>query len=155
MPATERVARYCEEQFGEGEVITLERHEERSDATHRHYFACINEAFNNLPEGDERFPTPESLRHWALIRSGYCTVSDCVCDTPEQARTVAAFTGVAEGTIVVVRDNVVRKYTAKSQSIRAMNKDEFQRSKQDVLDTIAELLAIKRKELEKNAGRAA
>jgi len=150
-----RIAAYCDEVFGEGEVVSFERHEERSTASHNHYFACIQEAWNNLPEADERFPTPESLRHWALIRSGHCTENSIVCDTAAQAQLIASFMGNAEGTIIVVRDTVVKKYTAKSQSNKAMNKDEFQRSKVDVLDTIAELIAVKRKKLEDNAGRAA
>lgn len=150
-----RIAVYCDEVFGEGEVVSFERHEERSTATHNHYFACIQEAFKNLPENDERFPTPEALRHWALIRSGHCTENSIVCDTDEQAQLVASFMGNSEGTIIVVRGPVVKKYTAKSQSMKAMNKDEFQRSKVDVLDTIAELIAVKRKRLEANAGRAA
>lgn len=155
VPDGDRCARYCDEQFGEGEVVMLERNEPRSDATHRHYFACINEAWQNLPEADERFPTPNSLRLWALIRAGYCTEMTVACDSPDQAATVAAFTGSSEGVIIVVRGNIVKKYTAKSQSTKAMNKDEFHRSKVDVLDTIAELLAVKRKQLEHNAGRAA
>ena len=155
VPDGERVARYCEEQFGEGEVIMLERHEQRSSASHAHFFASIKTAWDNLPESDERFPTPEALRKWALIRAGYCTENSIVCDTDDQARLVASFMGNSEGTIIVVRGNVVKKYTAKSQSVKAMNKDEFQRSKIDVLDTIAELIAVKRKRLEDNAGRAA
>ena len=155
VPDGQRAASYCDANFGVGEIIMMERHEDRSDASHRHYFACIKEAWSNLPERDERFPTPESLRHWALIRSGYCTENSVVCDSEEQARTIAAFMGNSEGTIIVVRDNVVKKYTAKSQSIAAMGKAEFQKSKDLVLDTIAELIAVKRKKLEQNAGRAA
>jgi len=155
VPYGTRLAVYCDQQFGEGEIITFERHEERSTASHNHYFASINEAWQNLPEGDERFPTPEALRKWALIRSGYCTEKTVVLKTSEEAQAVAAFMGSAEGTVVVVRDNVVKRYTAKSQSVKSMNKEEFQRSKVDVLDTIAELLEVKRKELEKIAGRVA
>jgi hypothetical protein len=143
------------EQLEDGDIVIFERHEERSTASHNHYFACIKEAWDNLPEADERFPTPDSLRHWALIRSGHCTENSIVCDTEEQATTVASFLGNTEGTIIVVRGTVVKKYTAKSQSAQAMDKDEFQRSKVDVLDTIAELIAVKRKRLEDNAGRAA
>lgn len=150
-----RLAEFCDHEFGEGEIVTFERHEDRSTATHNHYFACIQEAWQNLPEGDHRFPTPEALRKWALIRAGYCITNDVVLPTPEAAKSVAAFMGNSEGTIIVVRENIVRRYTAKSQSIKAMNKEEFQRSKTDVLDTIAELLEVKRKQLEKNAGRAA
>ncbi len=155
VPDGARMVSACDELFGEGEVASFERHEERSTATHNHYFACINEAWQNLPEQDERFPNPEALRHWALIRSGHCTENSIVCDTDAQAQLVASFMGNAEGTIIVVRGPVVKKYTAKSQSMKTMNKDEFQRSKVDVLDTIAELIAVKRRKLEDNAGRAA
>lgn len=146
---------YCFETFNEGEIVVFERHEERSTASHNHYFACVQEAWNNLPEQDERFPTPDALRKWALIRSGFCTKTEVVLDTPEQAHTVASFTGNSEGVIIVVRENIVVKYTAQSQSVAAMGKTEFQKSKDLVLDTIAELIAVKRKKLEDNAGRAA
>lgn len=155
VPDGNSLTAYCHDTFGEGEVVTFERHEERSIASHNHYFACIQTAFDNLPEADERFPTTDALRKWALIRSGYCTKTEIVLDTPEQAATVASFTGNAEGVIIVVKENVVVKYTAKSQAIDAMGKEEFQRSKVDVLDTIAELIAVTRKRLESNSGRAA
>lgn len=149
-----RTALFCDEEFGEGEIVTFERHEERSTASHNHYFACINEAWSNLPEHDERFPTPEALRKWALIRAGYHTVASIVCSSPEQAQIVATFMGYTEGVVVVVRENVVKRYVAKSQSMKAMNKDDFQRSKTDVLDVIAEIIRVKRSQLEE-AGRNA
>jgi len=152
---SDRIKGYFDEAFGEGEVVTFERHEERSTASHNHYFACVQEGWNNLPEQDERFPTPDALRKWALIKNGYCTKTEAVLDTPEQAATVAAFTGNAEGVIIVVRGNVVTKYTAMSQSTAAMGKSEFNKSKNMVLDTIAELIAVKRSRLEQNAGRSA
>ncbi len=151
----DRIAKYCDENFGEGEIITFERHEERSMASHNHYHASVQTAFDNLPEGDHRFPTPNALRKWALIKNGYCTENSVVCDSPKQAQTIAAFMGNSEGVIIVVRENVVKRYTAKSQSVAAMGKDEFQQSKTLVLDTIAELIAVKRKRLEDNAGKAA
>ena len=156
VPDGPRMAAYCDEQFGEGEAVTFERHEEVSAASRGHYFACIKEVWDNLPETEhDRFPTPEYLRKWALIRNKYCTVNETAFDTAKDAITAAAFMGNSEGVIIVVRDNIVRRYVAKSQSAKAMGKEEFQRSKTDVLDTLAELLAIKRKDLEKNAGRAA
>ncbi len=151
----DRLKAYCDDAFGEGEIVTFERAEEVSAASRGHYHACVSEAWKNLPEQDERFPTPDALRKWALIKGSYCTDMSVVCDSPEQAQTVASFTGNAEGTIIVVRGNVVKKYTAKSQSAASMGKDEFQRSKNDVLDIIAELIAVTRKRLEQNAGRAA
>jgi len=153
VPDGRRAAEYCD-QFGEGEIIMMERHEERSTASHNHYHASIKTAFDNLPEDDDRFPNPNALRKWALIKSGYCTESHVVCDTEEQAKIIAGFMGHAEGVIIVVKGNVVKKYTAKSQSMKAMNKQEFGESKNAVLDTIAELIAVTRQRLEKNAGSA-
>ena len=148
-----RIAEYCSDQFGEGEVVTFARHEDISDKTRNHWHACVAEAWKNLPEQDERFPTPNALRKWSLIRGGYCTENSVVCDSPKQAATIAAFMGNSEGVIIVVRENVVKRYTAKSTT--DMPKDEFQRAKTDSLDIIAELIAVKRKRLEDNAGRAA
>jgi len=157
VPDGRRAAEYCDS-FGEGEIIMMERHEERSTVSHNHYFASIATAWDNLPETPEntvRFPNPEALRHWALIKAGYCTEAHVVCDTEEQANTVAGFMGHAAGVIIVVKGNVVKKFTAKSQSVKAMNKQEFQLSKVAVLDIIAELIEVTRKRLESNAGRAA
>jgi hypothetical protein len=155
VPDGNYLTNYCHDEFGEGEVVIFERHEDRSDASHRHYFACISEAWHNLPEADERFPTPEALRKWALIKAGYCIENSVACDSEEQAKMIAAFMGNSEGVILVVRDTVVKRYTAKSQSLKAMNKQEFQQSKNDVLDIIAELIAVSKKRLLENTGRAA
>lgn len=152
-----RTAMFCDQEFGEGEVVNFERHEQRSMASHGHYFACISEAFNNLPEADNRFPNPDALRKWALIKNGFCTEASVVCDSPEQARAIAAFMGYTEGVVIVVRDNVVKRYVARSQAMtgpNAMNKQEFQLSKDVVLDTIAELIRVKRSKLEKAGEKA-
>jgi hypothetical protein len=154
VPDGRRAAEYCDS-FGEGEIIMMERHEERSTVSHNHYFASIKTAWDNLPETDARFPNPEALRKWALIKAGYCTEATIVADTEEQAKTIAGFMGHSEGVIIVVKGNVVKKFTAKSQSVKAMNKQEFQLSKVAVLDIIAELIEVTRKRLESNAGRAA
>lgn len=152
---SDRIKAFCDEEFGEGEVVTFERHEDRSTASHNHYFASIKTAWDNLPENDARFPNPEALRKWALIKGGYCTEATIVADTEEQAKTIAGFMGHQEGVIIVVKENVVKKFTAMSQSVKAMNKQEFQLSKVAVLDIIAELIEVTRKRLEQNAGRSA
>lgn len=60
-----------------------------------------------------------------------------------------------EYAVVLVHENVVSVFTAKTQSARAMKKGEFQESKQKVLDILAGLLDVKPRELERNAGAAA
>lgn len=155
VPDGHRLAEFCHATFGEGEVITFERNEDHSEKSRSHYFASIKTAWENLPETDSRFPNQEALRKWALIKAGYCTEAHVVCDSEEQANTIAGFMGHQDGVLVVVKGNVVKKFTAMSQSKESMKAQEFQLSKVAVLDIIAELIEISRKRLEKNAGSAA
>ena len=67
-----RFVALCKKQYTPGECYVLGVNEERSIASHRHYFAAINEAWQNLPEDKvARYPSAEHLRKWALIKSGY------------------------------------------------------------------------------------
>ena len=56
---------------------------------------------------------------------------------------------------VVVNEATVTVMTAKSQSMRAMGRVEFQRSKEAVLDVVAQMIGVKRDALAANAGKAA
>lgn len=125
-----------------GEVYRLAPHEERSAVSHRHYFASINEAHNNLPEEiADRLPTPEHLRKFALIKAGYCEARPMAFPTKGEAMKAAAFIRPIDDFAVVDVDGVVvTVYTAKSQSMRAMGKKVFQKSKEAVLQVIAELI---------------
>lgn len=153
----QRTLDYCRRELGDGEMITLERNEEISAQSRGHYFASLNEAWNQLPEQEAaRFPTMEHLRAWALIRCGYCDERSISCESRQEAATIAAFVKPLNNyAIVDVRENVVRVFTAKSQSNRAMTKKEFGESKQAVLDIVSALVGISTDDLRKNAGRAA
>lgn len=124
---------------------------QRSEESHRHYFAAIEEAWNNLPEAmEEQFPMPEHLRKYALIKTGYRDVRSIVAATEYEAQKIAAFVKpMDEFAAVVVVGNTVHVATAKSQSLKSMGKDVFQASKQDVLDYIAELVGVKADDLER------
>ena len=147
----------ADRQFVVGETYRLDVIEERSVNTHHHYFAAVNEAWKNLPEGRmEEFQTPEHLRKKMLIVAGYRDERSIVCASKAEALRVAAFIKpLDEYAIVIVRDNVVIHLTAKSQSYRAMDKKTFQESKQAVLDHISAMIGVTAKQLEKNAGTAA
>ena len=147
----------AQEQFEVGEHYQLERREERSHTSHGHYFACLQEGWGNLPEHlAERFPTVEHMRKWLLIRAGYRDQRTIVLASKAQAVQVAAFIKPLDDQAVVVpKEATVIIATAKSQSMRAMGKAEFQKSKDDVLDALAEMINVERQALEKNAGRAA
>jgi len=140
----------CRKQYTDGECYTLGVSEERSAASHRHYFACINEAWRNLPEDKvERYPSPEHLRKWALIKSGYHNERSIVCETQKQADAIIAFIeALDEFSVTIVKGPVVKVYTAKSQSVENMTRTEFEKSKADVLAILSETIGVTQKQLE-------
>lgn len=127
-----------------GQRYTLVQHLERSAATHNHEFAWLNEAWMNLPDAmAERFSTPEHLRKWALIRAGYSDSHTITCASKAEAQRVAAFIRpIDEFAVVIVSEATVTRYTAKSQSRRAMGAADFQRSKTLIMEVIAKLLGV-------------
>lgn len=143
--------------FEDGRLYRLVEVQDRSDASHRHYFAAVNDGWANLPEDMlGRFPSPEALRKWCLIRAGFSHSRSIACDSPEEARKVAAFVQpFDEFAVVSVGGTVVTVFTAMSQSYKEMGKVEFQRSKDLVLDLIASMIGTDRATLETNAGAAA
>ena len=147
----------CDKEFVVGETYRLEAVEERSANSHRHYFASINEAWRNLPHHlAEQFPSAEHLRKRALIDAGFYDQEVIDCGTADVAERVAGYVGRHdEYAVATVNDAVVVVRRAKSQSTKAMPKDEFQKSKQAVLEIIAAMLSISPAEFAENAGRAA
>lgn len=135
--------------FVVGQVYPLEVREDRSAASHRAYFAAVNEAFKNLPEAvAERFPTPDSLRRFALIRTGHRDERSIACASKAEALRVAAFVRPMDDcAVVTVTGSLVTVYTARSQSMRSMDKATFQRSKDDVLAYLAQMLGTTAREL--------
>jgi hypothetical protein len=151
-PSPQTIA-HCKSELGAGEIITLERNEERSEASHGHYFACLHTAWLNLPDylGTE-YPTEHHLRIKALIRTGYSHERDIVCDTGRDAAIIAGIVAEANPyAIIDVRGNVVKVWTAKSQSRKSMGNKEFQESKDKVLAFVANLVNISPQQLKENA----
>lgn len=135
-------AKRCDAEFIVGVVYHLEAMEERSAASHRHYFAAVNEAWQNLPEAMvEQFPISEHLRKWCLIRAGYHQSRDIVVSSKAEAQRLAAFVKPMDSyAVVVARAAVVTVYTAESQSQKAMGKERFQESKDAVLSLLAAMI---------------
>lgn len=131
--------------------------EPRSQASHSHYFAALHDAWASLPEDiAERFATVEHLRAYALIKTGYHDSESIVLPTKADALRVAAFTRAREAfAVVLVKEYTVTVYTAKSQSMRAMGKEDFQASKTAVLDFVAGLVGVEAEDLKRQAGQAA
>lgn len=147
----------CDKEYVVNEIYRMEVREERSSRSHGHYFACLKDAFDNLPEGvADNVASPEHLRKYALIKAGYRDEDVFVAGSAKDAQQIAAFAKASdEYRIVLVSDCVVTVLTAKSQSARAMGKKDFQASKDAVLNIVAGLVEVDAETLKQNAGKAA
>ncbi len=144
-------------EYKPGEVYRLVPHEGRSHRSHAHYFAALNEAWRNLPEPlAVQFPSVEHLRKYALIRCGYRDERSIVTGSELEARRFAEFMRPVDAfSVVWIDGRSVHVFTARSQSASAMGKDEFQRSKDAVLQTVSGMINVTVDELNRNAGQAA
>ncbi len=151
-----RFAKEADKRFTVGQVYRLEEIQDRSSATHRHYFASINEAWQNLPERmSEQFPTPEHLRKWCLIKAGYHNRRSIVTRSKTEALRLAGFIKpMDEYAIVTVTECVVDVFNAQSQSHKAMGKQEFAKSKDAVLGILADLISVPTETLERAGAEA-
>src|SRR6185295_12887201 len=148
-------------QFVDGEVYRLVIENERSGPEHRHYFACINDAFGSLNEKvtAEKIKTPEHLRKWALIETNWFNEVITDCGSKEVAMRMAAFTRKMDDySEILVRGHLLVVRTAKSQTSKgpnAMSLEDCRQSKKDVLDLLSDMLGINRTILERYGGRSA
>jgi hypothetical protein len=152
-----RFAREADRHFVIGQRYRMEEVSERSDVSHRHEFAWLREAWNNLPEDlADQFPTPEHLRKRALIQAGFYheTVTDCGSNAAA-LRVMAMARGMDQFAYAVVRGPLCVVRTAESQSRRAMDKQRFQDSKTKIMEVIAEMIGVAPETLNREAERAA
>jgi hypothetical protein len=136
MAPTARFSRLAERTFTSGHAyrMIVEQEEERSAASHRQYMAAIHEGWMQLPEPwDIAFPTEDHLRKYLLIKAGFCTITKVL------GKKRIPIDGYA---IACEEDGVLTVYQAKSQSYKAMGKEEFARSKTAVLDLLADMIGI-------------
>ena len=156
-------------QYVIGEEYPLEVVEERSSKDHRHYFAAIKNAFDHIDDAETLavLNTPNKLRQFCLIMTGW---NDTTIFGPLSKRAaiksaqMAAInfrskddyveisvrqchdeeTGEINGWAVVIK-------TAKSQSRASMDKEDFRKSKIDVLEVLSGHIEVKRRDLERSA----
>lgn len=157
MVPLDRFSNIAASQFNDAEEYNLEIREHRSSQSHRHYFACINEAWKNLRgETAEILISPNHLRGWALCVAGYCHTQIVAAPDKDSAIKMAVFArklasgeGYAEIKIKKIDGTwYVQSRVPMSQSRSAMNKEEFAASKNSVLDIIAGEIQVSRKTLE-------
>lgn len=138
-----------------GDVVIVEIDHPRSQNSHRHQFAEINEAWRHLPESLQEAPwaaSPETLRKHALIATGFADTYSIDCGAKATAERVRMALASAEAgkhgyAIAKVRGPLVVVWTPQSQSMRAMGGKRFQESKQAVLDWIAAQIGVETEEL--------
>ena len=134
-------------QFEPGKRYRIVQHQDRNMASHRHEFAWLREAWNSLPEEcalEAWAVSPDALRKYALIRTGFCTTEIYTCGSKAEAQRWAMnLRGMREDfAIVAPKGSTVQVFTAKSQSTKAMDKAEFEASKKAILDFIAGLIGV-------------
>lgn len=152
-PASPHWARTADKHFVIGERYSLEEHLDRSSASHRHYFAAVNDAWQNLPDAlAAEYPNAEKLRKHALIKAGYADSQTFVCTSRAEAFRLQQFLRpIDEFSIITTEGATVTRYTAKSQSQRAMGKEAFEKSKFAVLEILAQMIGTTPDELARNA----
>lgn len=151
MVPVDRFVRQALQQYAADETYLLGEVEERSEASHKHEFAWLREAWENLPESlADRFPNPESLRKYALIEAGYYTETRLDAGSHAAALRVAAIMSADEPlAMVVVRGPLVVRRIARSQSKRSMLKGEFQESKTKIMEVVAAMIGVAPAELQR------
>lgn len=153
--------------FKDGEDYALEEKLERSSAQHKFYFVSIKNAFTNLnKETLDLLKTPNHLRQWALITTGWYDERQVGGLSLAQAKRMAVIVAALlrsntddDYVEIIVRRNrdesdrldgtanlIVR--TPKSQSRDAMDRETFKKSCEDVLDVLAGAINVTRRELE-------
>lgn len=125
-----------------GEVHGWQMVEARSMKSHDHFFACIHEAWKNLPEDlAEEFPSPDHLRKWALIKAGFCTTFLMTCITEREAENLLMMARKLDRFAIAQRvDKTVTVWTADSQRRDAQGRKEFQEAKEKALHIVSELI---------------
>lgn len=142
---TERFQEPAAERYVDGAVYWLTDEPERTEKSHNHEFGFISTAWKTLPDHlTAEYPTSEALRKRALIATGWRTTQDYVCGSKAEAARWAANLRreLDEYALVIVSETVVRVFRARSQSRKAMGGVDFNRSKQDILHWIANLLGV-------------
>lgn len=158
-----RYQKVANKQFVVGAEYPLQIIEERNMASHNAYFAQIHSGFQNLPEEyAQEFPTETHLRRWLLIETGWCTRREFQDPLPtiEKARTVAMFCrGLDEYAKFSFQERedgwhiIIRQ--ARSQSLDAMGKVDFEASKKACLDKLESMIGVPHGSLKREAGRNA
>lgn len=148
-----RFTAMCERQFDLNGAYALGPVDGVGGTSRAPLFIESEKAWENLPEEDTRFPSPEHIRHMALVKAGWAHHTQAIMDTPKDAKDHAkGLRKVAEYAVIVVKGCVVDCWIPKSIASGQITGAEWKVVKPKALDWIATLARTTRKELEENAG---
>jgi hypothetical protein len=136
-----------------GRRYWLEEVSDRSWISHRHEFAFVRSAWENLPEAlADTFPSPEHLRKAALIATGWHRETVFDAGSNAAALRFAAYAkNEDEFAHVLVRGPTAIVRKARSQRMHGhdrMDREEFQKAKDDIMGWIANLIGVEPARLE-------
>ena len=162
VPSTPFQLALVRDRYGEGEILAVSVQNERNMAAHRAQFAIIRTAWLNLPEECRHMDyaaSADTLRKYALIRTGYHELITAVAYSKAAAVSLAAALGSmgreAHGyAIVEAEKRVVRCWTPESQAVRSMGSERFLDSMKAIIDFAASLVGVSVDELEDMGKRA-
>lgn len=108
------------------------------------FFKKVKELWEQLPEQyGARWKTPDALRHAVMIELGYCDHQDFVLDDQKAALRLASYMRQNDPYCVVkVRDNVVTRWSAWSQSPDHMTEQQFYDINIPILDYIRAMIGL-------------
>ena len=116
---------------------------------------CMLESLRVCEELARRFPSPEYLRKWCLVKEGYADHTEYPCETDEMASRLITMVRKMDPYAVITRaGNVLTIWGAQSQDHASMGHEIFQQSKDKVLGRIAMMCGISVAELTKNSKEA-
>jgi len=141
-----RLAKIARERFEVGQRYQLEEVQDRDMIKHRRQFAFIKRAWENLPEQYASEPwaqSPDHLRRFALIKEGFANTETFTCGSKAEAmRWASQLRADNEYAIVTVQGSTIYRFTAMSQSTRAMGAKMFYESRAKVMAFIDNLLGL-------------
>jgi hypothetical protein len=144
-------------QYTDGAEYTLTPIEDRSMASHNQFFAAMHEYYVNLPEKiAARWPSAEHFRKWCLVETGWCDEKEFDMASEKHAKALGTFIRTEDeyARIRVVGLKVIVR-RAKSQSLAAMGKADFEASKRAVLELAQHFVGVAPGKMMKEAGRHA
>lgn len=141
------MAKRADEQFVVGQYYRLQEPVDRTQQAEGFFFANLKDMWSSLPEkyADEWFAEdPDALRHYALIKTGFANTEVFPCQSVPEAKRWMAYLGPSSQHAIITREGtIVYRFTAKSQSRKAMpGRATFAESSSKVLDFIADLIGL-------------